>query len=153
MVIKKAIHKYGKENFTIEVIETCEETLLDEREKYWIAYYDSYRKGYNSTIGGKEHSKMSKLEKDAEDIVELYNTGFSLREIASQYNVDHATIKLILIKSNVKLRSTRTYKLTEGERQEIISKIEHGITRKEIMEEYHISKSYLSQLINGKRRI
>ena len=25
---------------------------LDDREKYWISYFDSYHNGYNSTIGG-----------------------------------------------------------------------------------------------------
>ena len=34
MAIKKAIKKYGKENFTIELIEEVETTKLDEREVY-----------------------------------------------------------------------------------------------------------------------
>ena len=153
MVIKRAIHKYGKENFTIEVIEKCDQQLLNEREKYWINYYDSYEKGYNSTLGGQNYTKMPKLIKKSTEIIELYNEGFSLREIANEYNVDHATIKLLLTRNNVPLRNTRTYKLSEEQRQDIINSINKGISRKEIMNKYHISKSYLSQLINGKRRI
>ena len=153
MVIKRAIHKYGKENFTIEVIEKCDQQLLNEREKYWINYYDSYEKGYNSTLGGQDYTKMPKLIKKSTEIVELYNEGFSLREIANEYNVDHATIKLLLTRNNVPLRNTRTYKLSEEQRQDIINSINKGTSRKEIMNKYHISKSYLSQLINGKRRI
>ena len=46
MPIKQAIFKYGKENFKIELIEDCDIELLNEREQYWISYYDSYNNGY-----------------------------------------------------------------------------------------------------------
>ena len=42
MAIHKAILKYGKENFTLEVIEEIDSTKLNDREKYWIKYYNSY---------------------------------------------------------------------------------------------------------------
>lgn len=48
----KALRKYGFENFNFEIIEECESSLLDEREKYWINYYNSYNNGYNMTKGG-----------------------------------------------------------------------------------------------------
>ena len=48
----KAIQKYGVENFEWEVIEQCKKKELDEREIYWIEYYDSFNKGYNCTKGG-----------------------------------------------------------------------------------------------------
>lgn len=48
---------------------------------------------------------------------------------------------------------TRTYKLSQKDRIEIITKINNGISRKQIMNDYHIGKSYLSQLITGHRRI
>lgn len=48
----KAIQKYGVENFEWEVIEKCKKSELDERESYWIEYYDSFNKGYNCTRGG-----------------------------------------------------------------------------------------------------
>ena len=47
-----AMRKYGLDNFTFEIIEKCDESLLKEREIYWISYYDSYNKGYNATKGG-----------------------------------------------------------------------------------------------------
>ena len=49
----KAIQKYGVENFEWEVIEQCKKKDLDERESYWIEYYDSFNKGYNCTKGGE----------------------------------------------------------------------------------------------------
>lgn len=49
----RAILQYGKEHFRIEIIEdNVKEDELDQREKYWIAYFNSYENGYNSTLGG-----------------------------------------------------------------------------------------------------
>ena len=52
----KPFEKYGLENFTFEIIESCDTNKLDEREIYWINYYDSYNHGYNDTKGGKGYS-------------------------------------------------------------------------------------------------
>lgn len=44
---------YGLEHFMIEPIEKdIPNEQLNEREQYWISYYDSFHNGYNSTIGG-----------------------------------------------------------------------------------------------------
>lgn len=42
-------------DFAFEVVEECKKDMLDEREKYWIKYYDSYKCGYNLTEDGKFH--------------------------------------------------------------------------------------------------
>ena len=49
-----AMNKYGYNNFIPSLIEECEDNLLDEREIYWIAFYNTTDKkfGYNMTIGG-----------------------------------------------------------------------------------------------------
>lgn len=44
--------KYGADNFEFTIIEQCDENELNEREIYWIEYYDSYLNGYNQTKGG-----------------------------------------------------------------------------------------------------
>ena len=152
MHIKRAIFKYGKENFNIKELETCKVELLNEREIYYIDLYNSYKEGYNSTLGGNQFNIALKLEEYSEDIINLYKLGFSLRNIAKEYNVDKATIKHILEINNIKIRNTRTYKLSQEDRLKIVedSKI---LSRKEIMNKWNISRSYLSQLLNGKRRI
>lgn len=48
----KAIQKYGYLNFTLEEIERVPLEKLDEREIYWIQYYNTYKNGYNQTLGG-----------------------------------------------------------------------------------------------------
>ncbi len=49
-----AMNKYGYHNFIVSQIEQCDDSKLDEREIYWIAFYHSNNKeyGYNMTIGG-----------------------------------------------------------------------------------------------------
>ena len=51
-LIHKAIEKYGVENFSFEIIEKCSKDELNEREKYWIEYFESNSFGYNATGGG-----------------------------------------------------------------------------------------------------
>lgn len=48
----RAFKKYNLENFTFEILEECSTNELNDREKYWIQFYDTYRNGYNQTIGG-----------------------------------------------------------------------------------------------------
>ena len=152
MVIHKAINKYGKSNFTLEVIEEVESTNLNDRERYWIRYYDSYNNGYNSTEGGQDGIKLFK-NLDTESIVREYKSGKSLREIGRLFNVDKQTIKDLLVRNNINLRTTKTYKLSQKDREDIIKDLSLGLSRKEIISKWHISKAYLSQLINGYRRI
>lgn len=152
MAIHRAIKKYGKSNFTVEVIEEIDSTNLNDRERYWIRYYDSYNNGYNSTEGGQDGIKLFK-NLDTESIVREYKSGKSLREIGRLFNVDKQTIKDLLVRNNINLRTTRTYKLSQKDREDIIKDLSLGLSRKEIISKWHISKSYLSQLINGYRRI
>lgn len=48
----KAIQKYGYLNFVLEEVERVPLDKLDEREIYWIQHYNTYKNGYNQTIGG-----------------------------------------------------------------------------------------------------
>ena len=114
--------KYGKENFTVETIEVCDSTKLNDREKFYISYYNSYINGYNSTIGGQDGSKPFKTsEEDETQIISLYNYGFSLREIGKEFNLDKTTVKGVLVRHNISIRTTRTYKLSQKDRQSIIA--------------------------------
>lgn len=152
MAIHRAIKKYGKSNFTVEVIEEIDSANLNDRERYWIKYYNSYNNGYNSTKGGQDGCKSFK-DLDVESIIKEYNTGKSLRTLGTIFKVDKQTIKDLLVRNNINLRTTKTYKLSQKDRKDIIKDLSLGLSRKEIISKWHISKGYLSQLINGYRRI
>ena len=57
----KAMRKYAREDFKIEIIEECSPDILDERESYWIQFYNTMIEGYNLTSGG-ETSKECSIE-------------------------------------------------------------------------------------------
>lgn len=48
-LLNKAFKKYGIDKFTIEILEQCEIDKLNEREQYWMDYYEviDKNKGYN----------------------------------------------------------------------------------------------------------
>lgn len=48
-----ALRRYGREDWIWSVEEVCEIDQLDSIEKELIAFYDSYKNGYNKTTGGK----------------------------------------------------------------------------------------------------
>jgi DNA invertase Pin-like site-specific DNA recombinase len=80
---------------------------LKEKEKYWIRKLNTYRKSYNSTIGGDgligvnvpkgEKNPYSVVtEKQAQEIIDLLRAGeIMLEEIAERYNVSMSTIGAI----------------------------------------------------------
>jgi len=84
-----AIRKYGSEDFTYEIIEDDIKTIevLNEREKYWIAYYNSYYDGYNSTLGGE-----GCVRRDDEMIVKLFKEGYTTQEICEITGYNRQTI-------------------------------------------------------------
>ena len=109
MSIKQAILKYGKENFTIELIEEIEQDKLDEREIYWISIYNSYNKGYNCTKGGQNGAivqpKLSWREEN--EVIEAKYLGYSCREISEVYNIDRTTVHNIFKRHNLKMPNKR----------------------------------------------
>lgn len=99
IVLYKAFNKYGIENFICEEIEEVPNDKLDEREKYWIEYYDSYFNGYNSTLGGRATQLYNW---DTDDIIEKYMILKSARAVAKEIGCNHSTIDRILNENGVK---------------------------------------------------
>lgn len=91
----RAFRKYGLENFTFEVIEECEPSELNSREKYWISYYNSHIDGYNMTMGGDSTAHVNQLSniKQVEEIInDLRNSTLTGIEIGQKYGVSDQTI-------------------------------------------------------------
>jgi len=72
-IIKRAIKKYGKENFKKKILEKCKTKFeLDEKEKFWIKELNVINDGYNMSEGGdgclgckqSEETKQKRREKN-----------------------------------------------------------------------------------------
>ena len=98
----QAIRKYGLNAFDFEVIAelTPEEytpETLNQLEKFFIKYYDSYHNGYNATEGGdyefgdnrthpgEKNGRALLTEEDVKYIRQCYNAHIPFREIYNEY--------------------------------------------------------------------
>ena len=89
-----AMRKYGVEHFFIVLLEETDN--LQEREQYWIKYFDSYHNGYNATHGGD-----GCVRTDYDLIVELYSKGLTGIDIATQMGVCKNTVYRALKAKNI----------------------------------------------------
>lgn len=93
--IHQAIVKYGVENFKFEIVEECEpiKSILDEREQYWINFYNCViPNGYNGTYGGQTgnvNPYCPKLTKEILDALfdDLMYSSLTQLEIAEKYHI------------------------------------------------------------------
>lgn len=63
--LQKAWDKFGEENFIFEIVELCDESVIDEKEQEYIKLFSSLscQNGYNLDSGGswnKHHSQETK---------------------------------------------------------------------------------------------
>lgn len=168
LVLYKAFNKYGIENFDFEVIEEVDNSLLNDKEKYWIEYYDSYFNGYNSTLGGR---LVELYNWDIDDIIEKYMILKSARAVAKAIGCDHSSIDhilnqnkiyrftiaeqksrpVILIKDNEKYEFDTTMKAADWLRETGQSKAKTSkITKNSILEAINKHKTYLGYNISYK---
>ena len=91
LAIDQAIQKYGIDAFDYEVLEECSLEELDEREKYWIQYFNTYKGfGYNCNAGGGdsrgENNGRTKLtNQDVAYIRECYDLHRRRKEVYEQF--------------------------------------------------------------------
>lgn len=98
--IVRVIKQKGYDNFKFEVIETCLPEELDQKEVYWINYYNSYQDGYNDSPGGEnnrgEDNNNAKLsEEDVRLIRQIYSnkTKLTKQQIYDTYFADKVTFR------------------------------------------------------------
>lgn len=98
----RAMRKYGIENFSIIKIEKCDTKILSEREQYWIQYYNTYKDGYNATLGGD-----GTIIYDYEGIIQKYLTLHSIQEVANTFECNRDTVHNILVANDIPIISGR----------------------------------------------
>lgn len=91
-----AMNKYGIEHFHIELVEECSDKEINERERYWIEYYGSFKYGYNATLGGDGKNYI-----DYDLVVALYKENQNMSEVAKKLNILPETVSKILKNRNI----------------------------------------------------
>ena len=129
-----SIQTYGVDNFTVETLEECDFKDLDSREMYYIAKYDTFSNGYNTTIGGDGRRKIV-TDNQYEEIRGLYLSGFSCNKIAELYNVNKTTILKILHSLKVKIRKNNL-DINRQEFEELVGDYRSGFSLRELAKRY-----------------
>lgn len=144
----RAMHKYGVENFQIEEVEETTDELLNEREIYWIQYYNSYvPNGYNCDLGGAGASKF-----DHQEILDYFlNEGKkNASETARYFGCNITTVLKILEENNLQGQGQyqQIYQIDINS-GEIINKFNSLI---EAQKAVNIGKTQLWYAVNGRAK-
>ena len=94
-----AMRKYGIEHFHIELIEETDSP--EEREIYWIEEKQSFKNGYNATVGGDGRKYI-----DYDLVVKTYQDLQNIKLVAKQLHHDESTISKILKEKNIDIKSS-----------------------------------------------
>ena len=93
----KAMLKYGIENFSVDLLKVCNIEDLSKYESYYINELNTYgHNGYNATKGGD-----GTVLYNYKEILELYNSGLNMRQIAKQLYCCVDTISKVINNSDV----------------------------------------------------
>ena len=95
-----AMRKYGIEHFHIELIEETDNP--EEREVYWIEQKQSFKYGYNATLGGDGRRYI-----DYEVVIATYHQLQNLAQTAKMLNIDETTIHNILVAHQIPIKSSQ----------------------------------------------
>lgn len=168
-LIDLAIQKYGKENFTLEVIES-QISNYNEQEKYWIKILNTkVPNGYNITDGGEEppifygihHPNASIKSQDVLDhiIFDLTFSSDSYNIIAERYKTNKKTVMGInngvrYYNPNLRypLRAIKNIngKLTEEDIDNIIEELKYSYdTNTNIGNHYGVSEATIRHINSG----
>lgn len=92
-----AMKKYGPEHFHVELVEETDHP--EEREQYWIKFYNSYGStGYNATMGGdgKKYIDVNKL-------IEAYNRLGTVRAVSKETGHNESHISKLLRQAGIQI--------------------------------------------------
>lgn len=94
-LIAKAIQKYGKEQFSFQVVEECMPEQLDEKEEYYISHYNTVTpNGYNVMDWVDGHATYFNIDKEVLENLfnDIQNSEMSFDAIGEKYDLSRRTI-------------------------------------------------------------
>lgn len=97
-----AMNKYGIENFVVEQIDECSIAEVDEREKYWIEYFQTYKNGYNATKGGDGKAYL-----DYELIIKVYKETNNTIKTAKICECSPDAVRKVLHNNNIEIKTSQ----------------------------------------------
>ena len=89
----KAMYDLGISHFHIDIVEECSNNQLNEKERYWINFYDSYEHGYNMTRGGGYWRGNIEDEILTQEIYQLWDEGYAITEIAQELEITRTIVR------------------------------------------------------------
>lgn len=99
----RAMLKYGLEAFKCEELEVVEDSLLSDREIYWISKLNTFGKnGYNATKGGDGSTLY-----DYAEIALLASQGFSKKYICEHLGCSSTRLETLCKVKNIKIINKR----------------------------------------------
>lgn len=113
----RAINKYGEESFYIELVEECNSELSSEKEIYWINFYNSYKNGYNATLGGEGAQTINHSL-----IIESYLELKNCKLVANKFNICQETVRDTLHSNNIEVFSSSIVNQINKKKVEMYSK-------------------------------
>lgn len=148
----RAILKYGKENFKIELIVTVPKEQLNDAERYWIGFYKSNNRqyGYNLTPGGQDaaiHQKRLSDEDELEVIRLKTQENWTSEQLGKRYNLSKGSIRRVFDSHDLKMRNSRNLEdqVDIEEFKKFIK--ENKPTCKEVVERFGICRCSVYNLI------
>lgn len=173
--LQNAWNKYGDQSFLFEVTEECPETVLLEREGYWIEHYKSWERehGYNLTriVDGAQVllqeakdkiSKSNKIRFDLEtywstgtngEILTLFKSGMMKNAIAKTLGITRSAVYSCLEHNGLheKTGQGAVTKLTNEMKDRISEMRNAGMSWAEISKRTGVSKTQLYRSDTNKR--
>ena len=141
------MNKYGTDNFTVKLLEITDKP--EEREVYWIAYYNSYHYGYNATRGGDGKKYI-----DYETVLNTYLQYKNAVIAAKMLNVSVDTVRVIAKQYGVLLSNRDINRMTNGKHIVMIDKTIGEIEFNTIADAAHylVSMGFTSSAVDGIRK-
>lgn len=144
----RAIRKYGVDAFKVEELEECDYTDLNAREMFYIAKYNTYFEGYNSTLGNLDTANRAwVVDNYYEEMCHLYQDGLSAYKISTIFNIDKGTVSKILKAAGVRIRDPKIIQIDDDEFKELVYDYNHGYSLKSLAKRYDCSTSGLKEYL------